>query len=273
MGGETGFDATVPCICGVCQKVPERVMESSCCFSIFCKECIQGTECPQCRSKARRLHVRPNIPLQRLVDNYWKTHDRDQPSPSILCPKCSEVTSIQSLPKHIEEECSQTLIACLCIGCEETVPRCEMNLHMDKAMKSHTGHLLQTVKKMSKEIEDLNEKLKPVPQKVFSLESLFSSFESYLDGSRNDKPRADTFNLMYLWFFGLFVHCMQGISRFHRSKFLPPSFYMSIFIYCMLMAYFFFFQRILNKSSFFIRSIVSTYFFGVFYVLSQLITS
>jgi len=62
------------CVCVVCNKVPEAVIESLCCNSLFCWNCAikltdAGQTCPGCDSQLYLDQFRENYAIQKLIDN------------------------------------------------------------------------------------------------------------------------------------------------------------------------------------------------------------
>lgn len=66
------------CLCAVCGKLPDVVVESPCCHSLFCWECVLGLNnensdgfclCPSCSERVQVEQFRENFAVQKIIDN------------------------------------------------------------------------------------------------------------------------------------------------------------------------------------------------------------
>jgi len=92
--------------CGFCQQLPAGLVESSCCNSLFCWECVASipvdSKCPNCKESISAGDCKSNIPLKRIVDG-MKSKCR---------LGCSETLSPESRKEHEMFCCPCRLVEC-----------------------------------------------------------------------------------------------------------------------------------------------------------------
>eukprot|EP00026_Physarum_polycephalum_P002017 Phypoly_transcript_02021.p1 GENE.Phypoly_transcript_02021~~Phypoly_transcript_02021.p1 ORF type:complete len:983 (+),score=101.44 Phypoly_transcript_02021:356-2950(+) len=60
--------------CPICGEIYDNVMETPCCHACYCRRCIRdwiakSNTCPECRANIQENQLKPNVPVQRFVDN------------------------------------------------------------------------------------------------------------------------------------------------------------------------------------------------------------
>jgi len=171
MGGGPRIEQLV---CGLCHQLPKVVMESKCCFSIFCKKCVMNLksvtdgDCPNCGKTAKGFQL--NVPLQRIVDQQEikccfnalgcekvlefkekKNHEAHCLFSLVECPNhCGTSLIYKQLQEHKDSKCSMRLVKCHSSGCEESMPLALLELHNKdecKFMKVRCSHCFKELVK------------------------------------------------------------------------------------------------------------------------------
>lgn len=118
--------------CAACGQLPLEVVESACCSSIFCWECVLKIgKCPACNSILSGETCIPNVPLRKLINSMEKkckyedchevlkghllsVHEASCPYKPVVCPN-SDLCGIlhtKDLQKHQTDDCLYRLIEC-----------------------------------------------------------------------------------------------------------------------------------------------------------------
>jgi len=135
------------------------VMESSCCFSVFCKLCVLrlqnmgNVDCPSCSKPVRKFQL--NVPLQRLVDQQgtkcrfetlgcrkvveFKDVDEHQASCEFALVECSNRCGRSLISKELEDHqrdnCPLRSIQCCRGKCDKTMPFVLLEIHNNSECK------------------------------------------------------------------------------------------------------------------------------------------
>jgi len=240
-----------PGVCCVCKTIPKCIVESSCCESLYCKDCatqMKDSNCSECGGLVRNFQ--PNTILQQKIDEFLKQLKRN-PEQCFYC-----MQEVDDLEKHKEYDCPNVEIDCPL--CKEKILRNEVEEHVEKN-QTHAKYLSAKAETMSKEITRLHEEIASLKQQnaknpiVVCLDQLFS----FLDTMNEPFP------WIYIWVIGfiLLVYVVATKPYFH----LIP-----LFLYMIVMLYYVLLISIVHVS-FLWKSIVSIYLFVVWVVLSVVI--
>mgnify|MGYP001793854365 CR=1 FL=1 len=115
-------------LCSICRDVLEDPLQARC-EHAFCSSCIYGwlTHYKTCPEDRMALWPSDLKPIFRYMKN-------DLDKLRIKCDNeprgCKEVVSLDSLARHVKEECGYIAIACPNFGCSEKMNRCELEAHL-----------------------------------------------------------------------------------------------------------------------------------------------
>jgi len=149
-------DLALQFCCPICLEVCEEAVETPCCNNLFCHRCLLAEEhrierCPICKSALRPDHVRPNVPVRRIVSDLpctcrfeacgAKLRRRDRARHEEQCDfmpvRCRFSTACPPLLRgqaawHEAEECPHRPIECP-LGCGGTVAFLFLDAHLRQA--------------------------------------------------------------------------------------------------------------------------------------------
>lgn len=81
-------------VCCICHKIPSNVVESACCNSLFCWDCIvepKSRECPSCQSQLDPATCTENLAVKKIIDSI---------SVSCVFPGCGEKITVAERSAH-----------------------------------------------------------------------------------------------------------------------------------------------------------------------------
>ena len=115
-------------LCSICRDVLEEPLQARC-EHAFCSTCIHGwlTHYKTCPEDRHALWPSDLKPIFRYMKN-------DLDKLKIKCDNeprgCKEVLCLDSLARHVKEECGYVVVACHNLGCEEKLNRCDLEAHL-----------------------------------------------------------------------------------------------------------------------------------------------
>jgi len=222
----------------------------------------QESKCPMRRVKCSNVGCEKNMPLA-LLDIH---HRNDCKYVKVQCKQCFKDLVRKGLHEHIDNNCPETLVTCPYheCGCCEQIPRKLLLSHLDKNTKLHLQLVLKIVGKQQHEIASLKRELNNVKnQKVSLSDSLQAFADNTLDSTMrwmsepvepNWLPKIQ-FNLMYIWFFELFVLMLL----MQNGIFFKTQQYLAMTTFCIFMGYFYLVHQMPNIS-WYLKLIGSLYF-------------
>eukprot|EP00026_Physarum_polycephalum_P003931 Phypoly_transcript_03948.p1 GENE.Phypoly_transcript_03948~~Phypoly_transcript_03948.p1 ORF type:complete len:364 (+),score=35.56 Phypoly_transcript_03948:1025-2116(+) len=136
-------------VCCICHKIPSNVVESECCNSLFCWDCVIGKPqpCPSCGATIDASTCAENLAVKKIIDSIEvkcsfsgcnerylvinrSAHEATCPKGSTLCPN-SDLCGIMErgvLAQHLLS-CQFRLIECHM--CEMSLPLPHLQEHLD----------------------------------------------------------------------------------------------------------------------------------------------
>lgn len=138
-------------VCCICSNIPDTVVESSCCHSLYCWECVvqkAGTPCPACKKPLNPEGCNENIALQKLIEKIpikckfekcnvtvplsaLRAHTSECGYAPTMCPNSDLCGLLQKrdLSDH-EVVCEYRKVSCHV--CEEVLPLNRLQRHLDE---------------------------------------------------------------------------------------------------------------------------------------------
>ena len=127
-------------ICPICLEYSQEAVSSSCCKTIYCRDCAQAlaNNCSMCRAVC---HFDDNILAKRLIDMIEVTCD------------CGYKCARGNLEVHKINSCIKTLVKCPFEDCNKRIQKdeCYQHVQLSHSDRLHKPSLAQQVlKKTSK---------------------------------------------------------------------------------------------------------------------------
>lgn len=150
--------------CPICMEVAKNAVESDCCNSIFCENCLNSLNkqtCPLCRKES--IKWKANIVIRRMISSL-KTE----------CPDCKEQSTIGNLPDH-RKKCIKVTVFCRFPKCEYTSKREDYHSHLVEAHLHDLAELYGTEESTEKGTLDASSLLSSSKLKLSSSSSSSTS--------------------------------------------------------------------------------------------------
>jgi len=139
-------------VCCICHNIPETVVESGCCHSLFCWDCVVKRDigpCPCCKNILEPERCNENVAIQKLLANVpipcpydgcrvnvtpstVKAHTAMCEYATVVCPNselCGFLTRSE-LPAHLREDCVYRQVHCH--SCEAVLPVFQLQAHLEQ---------------------------------------------------------------------------------------------------------------------------------------------
>lgn len=125
----------------------------------YCDDTFKRTDMLDHESKCPRrpitcIHCETFCAPEAELEKHWK-ECKGYP---VQCEnKCGETVKRENMTKHLKDHCPFTVITCdySCAGCEVTLPRKEMIVHMDQAAKDHLQLVMKQLAKQEEQLKEL----------------------------------------------------------------------------------------------------------------------
>jgi len=192
--------------CSNCGVLPENILESYCCSTLYCVECSKVVnKCPTC---GNYQSLPPNLPLQTLISkievgcqlgcgkrmklSQRKNHeDNECLNKPVVCPSgCGQQVKLADLTTH-QATCFQVCEYAE-FGCNTQIRNLGMEQHLKDEQEKHLKLMSAVVKNQNQKIKELEQKLKEPPKPHLNLNQLKGCFaEVATNCATNCQPVCD----------------------------------------------------------------------------------